>query len=330
MKKIILAVILLVANFTIAQGKMSFKADIANKNGDVISIKNAMGKTIKDIKVNDKGTFKDDFEITTGFYTMFDGVEYAQLFLKEGYDLSLKMDAKEFDESIKFTGKGADENNFLAESALLDEELDPSSFLTADVENFKKMIAEKKAMDFDRLETSNLDKQFIELQKNNIEASLKGLEGYYNQSLANKKLNNSKAPNFEYVNYKGGKTKLSDFKGKYVYIDVWATWCGPCRAEIPFLQKIEEKYKGKKIEFVSISIDVEKDFAKWKTFVKDKTLGGTQLYADNNWNSEFIKSFNINSIPRFILIDPSGSVVDADAKRPSSKELTEQLDEMLK
>ena len=48
------------------------------------------------------------------------------------------------------------------------------------------------------------------------------------------------------------ETKLEDLRGKYVYIDVWATWCGPCRGEIPYLQKVEEKYKGKNIEFVSI------------------------------------------------------------------------------
>ena len=60
----------------------------------------------------------------------------------------------------------------------------------------------------------------------------------------------------------GKPVKLSDFKGKYVYLDIWATWCGPCRAEIPFLKKVEEKYHGKKIEFVSISIDEMKDHQK--------------------------------------------------------------------
>jgi thiol-disulfide isomerase/thioredoxin len=135
---------------------------------------------------------------------------------------------------------------------------------------------------------------------------------------------------FDYLNFKGGNTKLSDFKGKYVYIDVWATWCGPCIAEIPFLKKVEEKYDGKNIAFVSISVDVQKDFEKWKKFVEDKQLGGIQLFADKNWNSDFIKSFGINSIPRFILIDPSGKVVSADAARPSDSKLSEQLDALLK
>ena len=99
----------------------------------------------------------------------------------------------------------------------------------------------------------------------------------YNSNAAMKKLNGNASPSFAYENHKGGVTKLEDFKGKYVYIDVWATWCAPCRAEIPFLQKIEEKYHGKNIEFISISIDTDKDHEKWNKFVTDKNLGGVQL-----------------------------------------------------
>ena len=72
------------------------------------------------------------------------------------------------------------------------------------------------------------------------------------------------------------------------------------------------------------------DFEKWKTFVKEKSLGGIQLFADKDWGSDFIKSFGINAIPRFILIDPTGKVVDADAARPSESKLAEKLDSLLK
>jgi thiol-disulfide isomerase/thioredoxin len=152
---------------------------------------------------------------------------------------------------------------------------------------------------------------------------------YERVAKANKMVGNP-SPEFEYENYKGGKTKLSDLKGKYVYIDLWATWCGPCRAEIPFLQKIEEKYHGKNIEFVSISIDKAKDNDKWKKFVTDKNLGGVQLFADKDWESEFVKSYGVNGIPRFILIDPNGIILNPEAARPSSAELQTQLDILLK
>jgi len=145
-----------------------------------------------------------------------------------------------------------------------------------------------------------------------------------------RKLTGQPSPEFKYNDYKGRKRELKDFKGKYVYVDVWATWCGPCRKEIPNLRMIEARYKGRKIAFVSISVDEDKDFEKWKKLVVSEQLGGTQLIADKAWKSDFITSYGINSIPRFILIDPKGNVVDADAKRPGDAELLKQLDALLK
>ncbi|MEC3908159.1 TlpA disulfide reductase family protein [Tamlana sp. 2201CG12-4] len=134
------------------------------------------------------------------------------------------------------------------------------------------------------------------------------------------------SPKFvNYENYKGGTTSLDDLKGKYVYVDVWATWCGPCKREIPFLKEVEQKYHGKNIEFVSVSIDRVSDHEKWKTMVKDKELGGIQLFADNDWNSKFVKDYQIQGIPRFILIDDQGNIVDPNAPRPSSPELEQLL-----
>jgi thiol-disulfide isomerase/thioredoxin len=330
MKKLFsIVVTVVIASIGFAQKTITFQADIANRNGDVIYIKTPTNKIFKEIKVNEKGVFEGSFDAEDGSYMMFDGVEYAQLFLKGGYNLKLKMDAKEFDESIVFKGKGADENNFLAQASLLDEKFNYDETLTLNEEDFAKTIAAKQKSDIERLEKAKLDSKFVEMQKKSIEEGALGIKQYYNQTKANKKLNNAAAPAFDYENFAGGKTKLADLKGKYVYIDVWATWCGPCRAEIPFLKKAEEQFHGKNIEFVSISVDVAKDHEKWKTFVKDKQLGGTQLFADNNWNSDFIKAFSINSIPRFILIDPNGNVIDADSARPSSPQLIEKLEKLL-
>ena len=138
------------------------------------------------------------------------------------------------------------------------------------------------------------------------------------------------SPEFvDYENYAGGTVSLSDLKGKYVYIDVWATWCGPCKAEIPSLKKVEKQFHGKNIEFVSISIDNKEDHEAWKKMIVDKELGGTQLFADNDWQSKFIQDYMIKGIPRFILIDPSGNIVNSNAPRPSNKKLAELFDELL-
>ncbi len=320
---------------SLAQTKdyVSFQAEIANKNGDFISIQDN-SKVYKKIKVNKDGIFKDTLHIKEGLYQMFDGVEFTELYLKSGYDLTLKMDAKMFDESIVYSGVGSAENNYLAQATLSGSSLGLNKLIEMNEADFMVAIDSKTKSDLAKLESSNLDVNFIALQKNNIERSRAGMTAFYKDRkaklLLNNALNNSMSSPFDYLNFKGGNTKLSDFKGKYVYIDVWATWCGPCIAEIPFLKKVEEKYEGKNIAFVSISVDVQKDFEKWKKFVKDKQLGGIQLFADKNWNSDFIKSFGINSIPRFILIDPSGKVVSADAARPSDSKLSEQLDALLK
>ncbi|PKQ63936.1 hypothetical protein BZG02_07955 [Labilibaculum filiforme] len=132
-----------------------------------------------------------------------------------------------------------------------------------------------------------------------------------------------KSPEFvNYQNSKGGTTSLSDFRGKYVYIDVWATWCGPCRGEIPYLQKVEEQYHGNEnIVFVSLSVDELINLSKWQTFVKEKELGGVQLIADKALDSEFVKKYQIMGIPQFILIGPEGKIVTPDAPRPSNPEL---------
>nr|WP_197718661.1 TlpA disulfide reductase family protein [Pedobacter schmidteae] len=141
---------------------------------------------------------------------------------------------------------------------------------------------------------------------------------------------NAMSPDFNYIDVNGKEVSLKSLRGKYVYIDVWATWCGPCKAEIPFLTKIEQAYHGKNIHFVSLSVDRMADKSKWTSYVKDHQLQGIQLLADKDFNSDFVKKYNINAIPRFILIDPAGKIVSGDAKRPSDPELRKQFDGLLK
>ena len=94
------------------------------------------------------------------------------------------------------------------------------------------------------------------------------------------------------------------------------------------MQEVEKAYHGKNIEFVSISVDKEKDHEAWKQMVADKELGGIQLYADKDWQSDFVQGYKINGIPRFILIDPNGNIVSANAPRPSSDELKVLFDDL--
>ena len=127
---------------------------------------------------------------------------------------------------------------------------------------------------------------------------------------------------FTYPNVKGDSISLSDFVGSLVYVDVWATWCGPCKAEIPSLQKLEADYHEKNITFMSVSVDTDKEA--WEKMVKEQELGGVQLWADG-W-SEITKDYAIFGIPRFMLFDSNGNVISTDAPRPSSSEIRELLE----
>lgn len=311
-----------------AKNPVKFTAKIANRNSDTLVIK-GQNNFRQVIPINKKETFTASFDAPKGFYMFSDGTEGSNLYLKPNSDISLTMDAKQFDETIVYKGKGVEESNFLAQQALKDEKFQNEAF-TKEATEFATLLEAKMKADVANLEKGDFDPEFKAALKKNFERFNQYAAEEYERAAKANKLTGTPSPDFDYENHKGGKTKLSDLKGKYVYIDLWATWCAPCRAEIPYLQKIEEKYHGKNIEFVSVSIDKAKDNEKWKKFVADKKLGGVQLFADKDWESEFVTSFGVTGIPRFIIVDPKGNVLSADADRPSSPELQTKLDALLK
>jgi len=244
-----------------------------------------------------------------------------------------------FDESVTYVGTGAENNNFLAQKSLLQEKI-------LNIDSLKKLDSlalEAKFVEIkDELTAfynsdKNIDTSITNSGLKSIDPMLNSYKNYLDDALALKRdlPKGGLSPSFTaYENFNGQKTSLSDLKGKYVYIDVWATWCGPCKAEIPSLKEVEKKYHGKNIEFVSISVDDpkrsgtwEKANESWRKMVEEKELAGIQLFAPEAWQSEFIRDYKINGIPRFILIDPNGNIVSASAPRPSSDELIKLFDE---
>lgn len=309
------------------KNQIKFTAKIANRNSDTLVIR-GKNNFKQVIPIDKKEVFAATFEAPKGFYVFSDGKESSNLYLKPNSEVNLTMNAKEFDETIVYKGKGVNESNFIAQQALKDEQFQDTAF-KLDQAIFVTMLDGKLKNDTEALEKGDFDPEFKAALKQSFESFHQYASEEYERASKANKLTGKPSPEFDYENYKGGKTKLADLKGKYIYIDLWATWCAPCRAEIPYLQKIEEKYHGKNIEFVSISIDKMKDHEKWQKFVTDKHLGGTQLMADKDWESEFVTNYGVTGIPRFILIDPKGNVVKADAARPSDPELQAQLDTLL-
>ena len=441
----LIAVVLLFTNFSFAQFQVALSGNISNIIGNTASIKE-LNEVVKVISVRDDGTFEETLDIPrSGIYSFVYARESTQIYLSDGFNLNIELNTAEFDESIKYSGKGAECNNYLASKFLIDEQvfgsyadykliepaflekrdsvnnvymqmlldIDDKGFVEYEKRNikYKKLLAisyyqgyhgyftkdrSYKVSDittsrFENLDYSNsddyqqydayrslvnsyylkgisssenLDSVILAIQKLKSSEIKEGVVGNLIESyltitnsnveqlyLALKKvckqeeymeritekyesfqslLKGNPSAKFAYQDVNGNTVRLDDLKGKFVYIDVWATWCSPCLGEIPHLKKLEADYHGKNIVFVSISVDNESAFDKWKKMVVDKELKGYQLYADKSWKSDFVQAYQIKGIPTFILIDPNGNIVSASAMRPSNPELRVLFDELLK
>ncbi|WP_161971735.1 redoxin family protein [Flavobacterium silvisoli] len=120
------------------------------------------------------------------------------------------------------------------------------------------------------------------------------------------------APLFEATSLEGKPVTLTDLKGKFVLIDVWATWCGPCKQQSPYFEKFALKYKKENICFVALSTD--ENIQKWYIAAKSKSKSVIQWHI--NTADTFSKAYNLVTIPRFILIDPNGNFVNANLPFP--------------
>ncbi len=132
--------------------------------------------------------------------------------------------------------------------------------------------------------------------------------------------------NFNFKDINDHKIKLNKYLGKYLYIDVWATWCKPCKTEAIYLKKLEKDLEGsEEIEIISISID--KDYNKWKEYLSKNQITDNHYYSGAK--SEFVKFYDIGSLPRFILIDKEGKIINSDDIRPSNPETLMKLKSLL-
>jgi len=431
-----------------------FSAEIKNPTGDSIFIENlSKGEVVIAFRLNNGILSKDSVALPMGYYRISDGNETTLCFLKPGFDLHLSLNTKEFDESIKYSGIGGYENNYLAAKYLLEESfqdvnnygyyasLEETEFLLfADsIYNLKLELFNKNKSNFDKdfgkLEFENLKIQYLTklanyesmhsfitenqafkvsndfpnpfininlddeqlllvsgyinfikmyLQQETIaELDKTNSTSYYNTliDLLDSKIKNTKikeeiayyigpasfsyaedkeyfygklkeiisnpeylnqieeiyskikktkkgaiSPTFELYDIDSNFVKLENFKGKLVYIDIWATWCSPCIKEIPYLDKLQTEFKDKNIVFISICQNDVKEI--WEAVVLSNELQGIHIFIPEIDN-KFLSDYLVTGIPRFILIDEKGFIIDSEALRPSNPALKEQLDELL-
>lgn len=416
---------------------------ITHKKADwkIVSKDQSFSQTLK---IDAQGKFSDTLRVKEGIYFLYDGTNFAQIYIENGSAIVVNADSNDFNKTVKFSGKGSEATNYLSAKTETEGKLtgDQKTFYTQEetafktkakeiktsletvldgvkgisdgyktkekrnlnysyltkLDNYEKyheyfatkpgfkvsqgFLSELDELSFENAEDFNFSEDYKKLilshytkegekisksasipedaallqalgsiSNTNIKNNLlfssaelgitltTDLKAYYNAFMnastneENKKVitqsynkllivnKGQLSPQFvKYENNAGGATSLADLKGKYVYIDVWATWCGPCMAELPFLKKMEEKYEGKNISFVSISVDKASAHDKWKKMIVDKKLGGIQLIADKDFDSQFIKDYSIMAIPRFILLDPAGNIISSNAARPAEED----------
>lgn len=126
-----------------------------------------------------------------------------------------------------------------------------------------------------------------------------------------------KAFNFLLKDADGKEYRLADFKGKMLFIDFWASWCVPCKAQIPYQKELEKNYAGKDIIFASVSLDKSKEA--WLKAVKDEDLHGYVMHAEGDFKNEFPKAYGVESIPRYMLIDANGNIISDNMMKPQNK-----------
>lgn len=134
----------------------------------------------------------------------------------------------------------------------------------------------------------------------------------------------NKAPDFEGLTPEGKSVKLSAHFGKYLLLDFWASWCGPCRRENPNLVKAYEKYHDKGFDIFAVSLDKNKEA--WLKGIKDDNLSWTHVSDLAFWNSAAAKLYGVRAIPANVLIDPNGVIIGRNLR---GEDLDKKLEELL-
>jgi hypothetical protein len=164
-----------------SKNKILFQARIENRNWDFIYIKDINYKTKRIIKINNSGYFTDQLELDNGIYFMFDGAEYFKIYLSNGYDLKITMDADDFRNTLLFSGIGADINNFLVQEAAQEVDYNYGLLSMGKKEETDELINSKEKAALERLNIQNFEPNFVKLESDAIKIHTEELKKYYGE-----------------------------------------------------------------------------------------------------------------------------------------------------
>jgi len=133
------------------------------------------------------------------------------------------------------------------------------------------------------------------------------------------------APNFTQQTPDGRQVSLTDYRGKYVLVDFWASWCGPCRAENPNVIKVYNQFKDKNFDILGVSLDKDQAREKWLKAIQDDKLTWTQISDLKGWENQVAMLYWVRAIPQNFLIDPSGKIVATNLRGDALQTTLAQL-----
>lgn len=322
---LLIAVTLFITSCSQENKQVTFSGQIINPTSDMVWL--SVNDSILSTKLNENNTFVFKLNITDANKYRFDHGGFTYVFLKPGSNLHLTLDTKDFDRSITYKGTALEENEYLKKRLLLKEALEDNRFEIPNMSErefdstingtlglWKKTLLELKDIDSKMYANFKQD-ELEELNKINT------LVTDYYESMINLRPGKD-AIDIKVFDKNGHEYSLQDFKNKVVCIDVWASWCTACLKEMPYFEKLADKYKNHNIAFMAISVDDKEDI--WRELLKKRNAHGLQLWAKGGRQSDFFKNYQLNDLPVYIVIDKNGKIVKSRASRPS-----ENLEEVI-
>lgn len=298
--------------------KSLYSVFINDYPGQHARIKGVKKHTSKQIKQKIEEAYKEIMELNNPFayessrfclYLM----DFAEEYFQETIDNDTSNRDTDDNETVKFYIDGMKTSKYLVKNKEIRNSRIGRLFLTATIYVKNKEDLEKIYRYYQSLGIT--DELYKVKAKQLYEEAIVLAKGAVSPKFVN------------YENYNGGTTSLDDLKGKYVFIDVWSTRCGPCIDEIPFVKELEKKYHGRNIHFVNISVDLPREKERWIKMVKAKKMGGIRLFSGDPYKkTTFMKGYKLGGIPHYILIDPEGKIVSPmlprhSAYKPNTKDI---------
>jgi thiol-disulfide isomerase/thioredoxin len=261
-------------------------------------------------------------------YSFIEGkqAELGEIMIAPNSKILVSIDENSPYESSNYSGSFKLSNNFLAYSKKHQNQLSEIVRKGIQQEELEILLQEKGKLVHEKGVSLNIVDSLQTYVKEKFNQFSEILKKKNTKYLYKASLVNSQGNDFSFKDINNKNISLKDFKGKYVYIDIWATWCKPCKVEHVFLKELEEHFANNEaLQIISISIDREYDT--WEKYVSSKSMEGLQLHSGSK--SDFVKFYDIGALPRFILLDKEGKVISPDEIRPSNPETLTKLEDTL-